>query len=158
MTSHPAHLLALSMALVAFAGCHASERPAEEPAATYDRNAEGAEAEPTVAVAEPEATPAAQGRFCGGIAAFPCPGSGVCVDAPDDACDPARGGADCGGICRCEADVLCAPGTRFDPSPDVCDCVAAESPNDDICARVRCMGGTRCVADGTSARCVPIND
>lgn len=37
--------------------------------------------------------------FCGGIAAFPCPDGMQCVDDPDDSCDPAHGGADCGGIC-----------------------------------------------------------
>ena len=38
-------------------------------------------------------------QTCGGIAGFPCPGDKTCVDDPSDNCDPARGGADCGGIC-----------------------------------------------------------
>ena len=38
--------------------------------------------------------------FCGGIAGFACPRPGqVCVDDPCDDCDPAQGGADCGGVC-----------------------------------------------------------
>lgn len=37
---------------------------------------------------------------CGGIAGTPCPDGMVCVDDPDDDCDPARGGADCIGICQ----------------------------------------------------------
>jgi len=38
--------------------------------------------------------------FCGGIAGFECPREGqLCVDDPCDDCDPAQGGADCGGIC-----------------------------------------------------------
>ena len=41
----------------------------------------------------------ATGRFCGGIAAIPCPEGYVCVDDPTDTCDPNQGGADCGGIC-----------------------------------------------------------
>lgn len=41
-----------------------------------------------------------QGDFCGGIAGFPCPEGYTCVDDPSDDCDPTRGGADCGGICR----------------------------------------------------------
>jgi hypothetical protein len=45
--------------------------------------------------AEEEAT-----IFCGGIAAFPCPDGYVCVDDPTDSCDPRRGGADCGGVCK----------------------------------------------------------
>lgn len=39
------------------------------------------------------------GEFCGGFAAIPCPEGLVCVDDPRDQCDPATGGADCGGIC-----------------------------------------------------------
>jgi hypothetical protein len=38
--------------------------------------------------------------FCGGIAGIACPRRGqLCVDDPCDDCDPAQGGADCGGIC-----------------------------------------------------------
>jgi len=39
-------------------------------------------------------------QFCGGIAGFGCPDGKVCVDNPHDDCDPANGGADCGGVCR----------------------------------------------------------
>lgn len=38
-------------------------------------------------------------RFCGGFAGFPCPRGYVCLDDPSDDCDPAHGGADCGGVC-----------------------------------------------------------
>lgn len=38
-------------------------------------------------------------QMCGGIAGFPCPAGKRCVDDPSDDCDPARGGADCSGIC-----------------------------------------------------------
>lgn len=37
--------------------------------------------------------------FCGGFAGVACPDPLVCVDYPDDACDPAGGDADCVGIC-----------------------------------------------------------
>jgi hypothetical protein len=36
---------------------------------------------------------------CGGIAGLPCPSGFTCVDDPSDGCDPAKGGADCFGIC-----------------------------------------------------------
>lgn len=62
--------------------------------------------------------------FCGGIAAFPCPGDGRCVDDPSDDCDPRKGGADCGGICRCKSPAIpCPKGFHFDLSPHVCGCV-----------------------------------
>jgi len=38
-------------------------------------------------------------QMCGGIAGFPCPEGKKCIDDPSDNCDPARGGADCAGIC-----------------------------------------------------------
>ncbi len=38
--------------------------------------------------------------FCGGFGNIQCPGSLVCVDDPNDGCDPNNGGADCGGICQ----------------------------------------------------------
>lgn len=37
--------------------------------------------------------------FCGGFAGLPCPDGKICVDDPNDSCDPQNGGADCGGIC-----------------------------------------------------------
>jgi hypothetical protein len=41
-----------------------------------------------------------QGKeMCGGIAAIPCPTGKACVDDPSDDCNPAKGGADCSGIC-----------------------------------------------------------
>lgn len=43
-------------------------------------------------------------QFCGGIAAFQCSDPNEeCVDDPSDNCDPAKGGADCGGICQPKA-------------------------------------------------------
>ena len=40
------------------------------------------------------------GEFCGGFAGIQCPDGLVCVDDPNDGCDPKKGGADCGGICK----------------------------------------------------------
>jgi hypothetical protein len=36
---------------------------------------------------------------CGGVAQLPCASGYVCVDDPNDACDPSQGGADCSGLC-----------------------------------------------------------
>ena len=84
------------------------------------------------------------GPMCGGIAGFRCPGAGTCVDDPRDSCDPAKGGADCGGLCRCDVMGLCLEGSRWDSSPEVCGCV----PDDQgLCAAVQCPTGTSCVAD-----------
>jgi hypothetical protein len=44
---------------------------------------------------------------CGGFAGFPCPQGQFCVDDPRDTCDPAKGGADCIGLCV--DDALVAP-------------------------------------------------
>ena len=41
-------------------------------------------------------------QTCGGIAGIPCPKGKKCVDDPSDTCDPAKGGADCPGICASE--------------------------------------------------------
>jgi hypothetical protein len=98
--------------------------------------------------------PEPSGRFCGGFAGIACPGAGSCVDDPSDDCDPERGGADCGGLCECNALALCVGGTVFDASPDVCACVPAE-PAPDACAGVRCRAGTHCeVVGGDAAACV----
>ncbi|HMI92920.1 MAG TPA: protease complex subunit PrcB family protein, partial [Polyangiales bacterium] len=83
------------------------------------------------------------GPFCGGIATFPCPGIGECIDDPLDDCDPTGGGADCGGVCICTQTASCPRGTVFDESPKICDCATPEEdPNP--CFTVLCPTGTRC--------------
>jgi hypothetical protein len=72
--------------------------------------------------------PVCKAPFCGGIAGIPCPGFGMCVDDPSDSCDPAHGGADCGGLCTCVQRVLCAIGSHFDSDPTVCTCVPDAVP------------------------------
>lgn len=134
-----------------------------------------------VCTAEP---PPVEGPFCGGIAAFECPGAGSCVDNPADDCDPERGGADCGGVCVCEVLALCIEGNIFDASPEVCDCVVDPctttlllcapgtscqaidgepvctpiQPEPNPCAAVLCAPGSRCVARGDEAHCVRRGD
>jgi hypothetical protein len=52
---------------------------------------------------------------CNGVAGIVCPEGYVCVDDPNDDCDPNAGGADCGGICEpetsggCTTDRDCPP-------------------------------------------------
>ena len=117
---------------------------------------------------------------CGGIAGIACPGLGRCVDDPNDSCDPAAGGADCGGICSCGQNGACDANSKFDSSPSVCACVPVKPVcgpvcdiycqygnvadangcptcqcNPDPCATVKCAGGThcdsgKCVSDGVS--------
>jgi len=79
----------------------------------------------------PDATPPPS-PTCGGFAGKACPGAGKCVDDPKDSCDPAKGGADCGGICTCVETVLCTKGSKFDSSPSVCACV----PEKPVCGPV----------------------
>jgi hypothetical protein len=79
--------------------------------------------EPTAACV-PVEEPSAPAPTCGGVAAIRCPGYGDCVDDPADGCDPKYGGADCGGVCVCNADYRCRAGFHWDPSPSVCSCVA----------------------------------
>jgi len=86
---------------------------------------------PSVCACVPDMTPPS-GPACGGFTGKPCPGMGKCVDDPSDSCDPAKGGADCGGICSCVETVLCKQGTKFDSSPSVCACV----PEKPVCGPV----------------------
>jgi hypothetical protein len=74
-----------------------------------------------------EPLPEPDAPACGGLATRPCPGLGECVENPYDNCDPndsKNPGADCGGLCVCEANANCAPGFLWDGSADVCNCVA----------------------------------
>ena len=68
------------------------------------------------------AAPVCSGKArCGGITGASCNShSHVCIDDPDDYCDPARGGADCGGCCvfdvcqriQCKAQDVCRINSR----------------------------------------------
>lgn len=91
------------------------------------------------------------GPFCGGFGGFPCPGAGECIDDPSDDCDPNMGGADCGGLCVCNAIGLCVDGFVWDGSPEVCGCVPSENP----CNLIDCMPGTVCEVQDGEAVCVP---
>ena len=136
--------------LLSAAALSACRMPTDSPHVTCDsvRCQAGTHCVDTdgAASCEPDSQP-----FCGGIAALPCPGGGICEDAPDG-CDPEHGGADCGGICRCLQRALCIQGFEFDSSPGVCACVphVSESP----CALVDCQPGARCEVHGSEGVCV----
>lgn len=99
--------------------------------------------------------PTPTGPFCGGIAGIRCPGGGVCLDIPNDGCDPNHGGADCGGYCSCPKQGHCAYGYHWDASPKVCGCVKDACPTNP-CAAALCLTGTQCVVRDCKAYCEPI--
>ena len=84
---------------------------------------------------------------CGGFGGFPCPGLGTCVDNPYDDCDPMHGGADCGGLCRCDAFAKCQNADHWDSSPTVCSCVGGPDAGGDagpLCGKIKCPAGQVC--------------
>jgi len=86
-------------------------------------------------------------QTCGGIAGLTCP-SGQYCKYDTSVCDPANGGADCGGTCAvCVQNVLCTTTSHFDNT--VCKCV----PNTCV-DTIACIMGThwssvqcKCVSD-----------
>ncbi|MFO0564874.1 MAG: hypothetical protein U0263_04380 [Polyangiaceae bacterium] len=65
---------------------------------------------------------------CGGFANLPCPTGQICVENPNDGCDPANGGADCPGMCIAKktcggiANLPCPTGNEcVDDPTDSCD-------------------------------------
>ncbi|HKU43689.1 MAG TPA: protease complex subunit PrcB family protein [Polyangiales bacterium] len=120
--------------------CACVPDPAQDPcAAVRCRAGTHCESDGQTASCVPDAP------FCGGIGGIPCPGAGMCVDNPSDDCDPKNGGADCGGVCECNALGKCMAGMIWDDSPRVCGCVPEVNP----CAATLCPTGTTCeVIDG----------
>jgi len=105
--------------------------------------------------------------FCGGIAGFPCPPGLTCVDNPMDECDPADGGADCGGMCvREERPIACA-GFTGDGCPAGYECIdeaddcdpnngGADCPG--ICKPsqpAQCQADSDCLVIGAPCRICP---
>jgi hypothetical protein len=88
---------------------------------------------------------------CGGFAARPCPGAGVCEDNPNDSCDPNHGGADCGGLCACKGPVPCPPGQTWDGSTKICACVPGVK---ETCGATVCTDGQVC-CNASCGICAP---
>ncbi len=108
-------------------------------------------------------TGACKSEFCGGIAAFPCPDGKVCVDDPNDGCDPMNGGADCGGICVVEPacpDVMCTLFCEngFKKDEKGCEICACNEPEPTATCKGACGGQS---ADGScycDAQCEKYKD
>jgi hypothetical protein len=86
-------------------------------------------------------------KFCGGIAGFPCDGTDICVDMPNDGCDPNAGGVDCSGVCKdaiCSGQTArCAAGYHWDQYQ--CTCV-----ENSFCGGIAgfpCPTGKKCIDD-----------
>lgn len=86
------------MKMIAF-GATASILALSACASSEGEDAEGMDSTVAEDTGEAPLAATADGQFCGGFAGFACPTGYTCQDDPNDGCDPARGGADCGGIC-----------------------------------------------------------
>jgi len=83
---------------------------------------------------------------CGGIAGLQCPSDLVCVAVATDVCNPANGGADCGGICidppMCGgfAGFLCDAGFDcIDDPRDNCDPQNGGADCSGVCIKALCQ-------------------
>lgn len=85
-----------------------------------------------------------QRDFCGGIAGIQCPAGKDCVDDPNDSCDPAHGGADCGGICV----VIQSPDAGHQPHGN--DAGVPASCGGFVANPAQCPSGYACVDDPNS--------
>ena len=89
---------------------------------------------------------------CGGFAGFPCPDGLICVDDPSDGCDPARGGADCIGVCRPERggprDCHRGPGVTY----------VSRSPSECAAIRFLCADGSLPFFDECGCGCAPAGE
>ena len=86
------------------------------------------------------------GDFCGGIAGIQCNPGLICVDDPNDNCNPQLGGADCGGICIDESQgMVCTydgtvyyPGDSF-PDSDNCNTCYCSEDGLIACTKIACI-------------------
>jgi Kazal-type serine protease inhibitor domain len=97
-------------------------------------------------------------RFCGGIAGISCKNPNeICIDDPNDNCDPNQGGADCGGICVKKKEHQFCGGIAGIPCKNPNE-ICIDDPNDNCdpnqggadCGGI-CVKKTHC--DGKSKHC-----
>ncbi len=75
-------------------------------------------------------------QVCGGASGATCPLHEVCIDDPNDSCDPATGSS-CAGTCRKPTGPQCSP----------------DLPADAVCALILCGGGYQVVDGKTTCAC-----
>lgn len=128
----------LSLGAVGQLACSETAGAAEATAAS-DLDASGKDGEPT------------GGQFCGGFAAVKCPEGLVCVDDPNDSCDPTHSGFDCGGICM-------RPEQDKEPKCDSHDPnrrYVSRDPDQCAAIRFRCNTGEQAFFDSCGCGCEP---
>lgn len=109
----------------------------------------------------PGTKPATKAVQCGGFAGRPCPGLGRCEDDPSDGCDPKRGGADCGGLCICDAKAKCMAGQSWNADPSACTCEGGDPAADagpaagEACGKSVCAKGEVCCNPSCSTCVAP---
>jgi hypothetical protein len=100
-----------------------------------------------------EAPLAVEEQFCGGFAGIACPKGYTCEDDPNDGCNPATGGADCGGICvRETSDSNARDCSRLDPTQRY----ASRSPDQCAAMLFRCDDGERVFFNECGCGCEPV--
>ncbi|MFL5344110.1 MAG: hypothetical protein ACJ8AT_04920 [Hyalangium sp.] len=124
---------------------------AEQMACSTDAEA----AQESVAFSDTNATKEkkpGEGQFCGGFANIPCPEGLLCVDDPNDDCDPNAGGRDCGGICA-EPDKDKKPKCEDDQDPRLS--YVSREPDKCAATDVRCSEGYTAFFNDCGCGCQP---
>jgi len=99
-----------------------------------------------------------EGQPCGGAASLSCLEGAICVDNPNDNCNPKLGGSDCIGICKCDCSavqcpsIAChlSPWESYTPAGECCPkckmCSNGETPLYRDCSQPAypCPGGMGC--------------
>ncbi len=96
-------------------------------------------------------------QTCGGIAGRTCDNvTDTCVDDPNDSCDPAHGGADCGGICKSCTPTNCGINGRWDSN--TCSCVVQQCVDTVACTRYSHWDSTACACVANPTGCTYDSD